>query len=397
MTAEPLLTPYADVADSGDGGMGLYLHVPFCLRKCPYCSFFSVAGGNGRRWDYIRAVEGQVRRIIESGWTEGRQAATIFVGGGTPSLLEPEQLAALLAYFRRHFPMAAEEVETSVEVNPATVGGAELARLCRAGYNRISIGVQSLVDRELREIGRPHTAAEAIRTVHEARGAGFANLNMDLMYGLPAQTVASWEQTLVAAMELEPDHLAVYELTIEEGTPFARRRQQGSLCLPGEDEVMEMMAVTAARTAQAEFSRYEISNYARPGKQCRHNINYWRNGWYAGLGPGAVSCLAGRRCRAIEDIDEFCRRIGSGKEWWSDIEELDAEARLRETVIMGLRMTDGISMTEIARRFNVDILAYYGDILLRLEEQGLVEQSNDRLRLSPAGMVFANQVMARLV
>ncbi|HER62700.1 MAG TPA: coproporphyrinogen III oxidase family protein, partial [Desulfobacteraceae bacterium] len=251
MTAEPLSTPYADVADSGEGGMGLYLHVPFCLRKCPYCSFFSVAGGNGRRSDYIRAVEGQVRRIIESGWMEGRRLDTIFVGGGTPSLLAPEQLAGLLTYFRRHFPMAAEDVETSVEVNPATVGLAEQARLRRAGYNRISIGVQSLVDRELREIGRPHSAAEAIRTVHEAREAGFANLNMDLMYGLPGQTVASWEQTLVAAMELEPDHLAIYELTIEEKTPFARRRRQGNLRLPGEDEVMEMMAVTAARTAQA--------------------------------------------------------------------------------------------------------------------------------------------------
>lgn len=346
---------------------------------------------------YVHAVEGQIQWVVESGWLENRKVATIFFGGGTPSILGPEMLAGLLKQFRRHFSMIVDEVETSIEVNPATVDYSDLAQLYQAGFNRISIGVQSLSDNELRKIGRPHSAIEAIRTITDARKAGFSNLNIDLMYGLPDQTVASWEQTLRSVLQEAPDHLAIYELTVEEGTPIALLIQQGKLNLPSEDEVMEMMGVTESMVSNAGVSRYEISNYARPGRECRHNINYWQNGWYVGLGPGAVSCLGGRRYTGVADIDEYCRRIASGKDWWSDMEELDREARFRETVVMGLRMMDGISREELVHRFGLDVFDYYTKILERLEQQRLVNIEGDRLRLTQVGMNFANQVMVLLV
>lgn len=397
MTAAPLSIPFADTPAPGHGEMGLYLHVPFCLRKCPYCSFFSVAGARELHGGYVRAVKGQMARMLESGRIGDHKVATVFVGGGTPSILAPDKLTDLLAQFHDGFIMAAGEVETSIEVNPATVGYPELVQLSRGGFNRISIGVQSLADRELRELGRPHTADDALRTIADARKAGFANLNIDLMYGLPGQTVGGWEKTLARALAEGPDHLALYELTIEEGTPFARQQQQGGLELPPEDAVLDMMAATAETIAGAGFSRYEISNYARPGRECCHNLNYWRNGWYVGLGPGAVSCLAGRRYTAVADVGEYCRRIAAGEEWWSDEEELDPEARFRETVVMGLRMTDGISLAELRRRFGLNVSEYYGDALRQLEQHCLVAVQGDRLRLTPAGMNLANQVMVRLV
>ena len=397
MIAVPLSTPYANTPAAGRGEMGLYVHVPFCLQKCPYCSFFSVAGESEMHGKYIQAVTGQIQPVIESGWIEDRQVATIFFGGGTPSIVAPKMLAGLLRQFHKHFSMIKKEVETSIEVNPATVNYSDLAQLHQAGFNRISIGVQSLSDGELLEIGRPHTAADAIQTIADARKAEFTYLNIDLMYGLPGQTVASWTETLQKALQEEPDHLALYELTVEEGTPFALQQHQGNLKLPTEDEVMEMMGVTEEMVSKAGFLRYEISNYARPGCECRHNINYWQNGWYVGLGSGAVSCLGGRRYTGVADIDEYCRRIVSGQDWWSDKEELDPEARFRETVVMGLRMTAGISREELVRRFGLDIFDYYKDILHHLEQQRLVAIQGDRFRLTPVGMNFANQVMALLV
>lgn len=377
--------------------MGLYLHVPFCLRKCPYCSFFSVAGNEALQTEYVRAVEGQLQRVIEHDWSEDKKVATIFIGGGTPTILKPELLSGLLAQFHHRFSMVTGEVETSVEVNPATVNFSDLVHLRKEGYNRISIGAQSFSDIELQEIGRPHSVSDAIKTITDTRKAGFLNLNIDLMYGLPGQTVASWTKTLHMAMDQRPDHLAIYELTIEEGTTFEFQQRQGKLRLPSEDEVMDMMSVTEDIVSSAGFTRYEISNYALPGRECQHNINYWRNGWYVGLGPGAVSCLAGRRFKTIEDIGEYCRKIASGEEWWIDIEELDREARFRETVVMGLRMTEGVSMAGLNKRFGLDVLDYYRTVLSGLEQQNLIEIQGDRLQLTPTGMNLANQVMAQLV
>ncbi|NOX80998.1 MAG: coproporphyrinogen III oxidase family protein, partial [Deltaproteobacteria bacterium] len=255
----------------------------------------------------------------------------------------------------------------------------------------------SFRDDELRRLGRLHTAAAARQTVSWARRAGFTNLSLDLMYGLPGQRLAGWLETLRQALDLEPEHLSIYELTVEEGTPFAGRARRGNLNLPAEEEVLAMMEATLTRLAAAGYRRYEISSYARPGRECRHNINYWRNGSYIGLGAGAVSCLDGRRLSGVADVEDYCCRLESGRPVWSDVEQLDREARFRETVIMGLRMTAGVSVAELRRRFDIDLPAYYGPTLAALLDQDLLVHDRERLRLSARGLVLANRVMAELV
>ena len=389
------MIPFADPGT--DAELGLYLHVPFCLRKCPYCSFFSVPVSTEKAVRYCQALAQQIDWLAAADWSGGRPFATIFFGGGTPSILPVPDLAVLLRDCRAKFPWAAAEIEISIEVNPATVGEIELRQLRRAGFNRLSVGVQSLDDAELQALGRPHNGAEARAVVAAARRAGFANLNLDLMFGLPGQTAKGWRRTLQAALDLEPEHLAIYELTIEENTPFAVLLAQGKLVLPDEDEVLAMMASTAETTTRAGLHRYEISNYARPGRECRHNLNYWHNGDYLGLGAGAVSCLDGRRYAAVEDIARYCHLVEARQEPWAGVEELALEARFRETVIMGLRLTTGVSLTALERRFGLRAVDYYGPILRRLAEQGLVASTGDTLRLTATGLALANQVMAELV
>ena len=389
--------------------LGLYLHVPFCLRKCGYCSFYSEAGRQDCS-SYLAAVTRQIRQFSRRGdpcdrpanpgeyeiRPYERQLTSIFFGGGTPTMLPPEALCALLAECRQCFPCA-EEAEISLEANPATVDLAALHTLRQAGFNRLSLGVQSLHDAELRQLGRPHTAAEAAQTAKLAQQAGFATLNLDLMYGLPGQTLPSWRETLAQALALRPQHLSIYELTIEEGTPFARQQEQGELALPDEDTVLLMLEATQQMTEEAVFRRYEISNYALIGCECRHNINYWRNGDYIGIGPGAVSCLDGTRRSAAADVAEFCRRMENGGLVWDDEEHLEPEAAFRESVVIGLRMTAGVSLDELRRRFGIDAAAYYGKTLTRLTGQTLLELADGRLRLTAQGLLLANAVMAELV
>ncbi|GAB4339935.1 MAG: radical SAM family heme chaperone HemW [Desulfobulbaceae bacterium] len=389
--------PCADLTSPGRERTGLYLHVPFCLRKCPYCGFFSQADEPALHRGFLEAVARQAAWFRKSGLAEGCRVDTVFVGGGTPSLLPPPLLTELLDLLRDAFPLSGREIEFSVEVNPATLRPETMEALRRGGCNRLSIGVQSFADEELRAIGRPHTAADGVRAVRAARTAGFTNCSLDLMYGLPGQTVKSWEQTLATALGLALNHLAIYELTIEEGTPFSEAREQGKLALPSEEEVVAMMETTERMTVAAGFVRYEISNYARPGRECRHNCNYWHNGWYVGLGPGAVSCLDGWRVGAVPDVREFQRRLVAGRDWWSWEERLEGVERFRETVVMGLRMSEGISLSGLGKRFGLDLREYYGPTLERLVSRGMVEISGDRLRLTSAGMRLANPVMAELV
>ncbi len=379
-----------------DRTFGLYLHLPFCRARCPYCGFFSLAGRDELIDTYLHSLRHQAGEMAARPWARQRRPATIFFGGGTPSLLGPERLADLLCHCLRHF-RAPAGIEISLEVNPATVDGPALACLRRAGFNRISIGVQSLDDRLLARIGRIHSAADAVRCARLARQAGFTNLGLDLMYGLPGQDAVAWRQTLEEALALEPDHLSIYELTLEEGTRFARRAAAGELNLPAEEEILAMMACTDGLLAEAGLERYEISSYARPGLECAHNLNYWQNGSYIGLGAGAVSCLSGRRLAAVADVEEFCRRLAAGEPVWSEEEELGVEARFRETVVMGLRMVRGVSLAGLEGRFGLHAGSYYGDILARLVDQGLLAVSDGFLHLTGRGLMVADAVMAELV
>ena len=376
---------------------GIYIHVPFCVRKCSYCSFYSVAG-QGKWFDqYVAAVHAQIKQAAQSRWSRERKVESIFFGGGTPTVLDPEQLVFLLQQCGLRFGCQHEEIEISVEVNPATIDYDGLVRLRRGGFNRISIGVQSLNDLELKRLGRLHTVDDALHTVAMARKAGFYNLSMDLMYGLPGQGVAGWQQTLDRALAVAPDHLSIYELTLEQGTPFFVRAGQGELDLPDEDEVLAMMDHTCRTLEQSGLQRYEISNYARPGHECRHNVNYWNNGSYFGFGPGAVTCKSGRRTTTLADVKQFCERMQSGQLVCVDEEELTPEERFRETVIMGLRMTRGVSLNALEKRFGINLITYYGATLDQLMRQQLLEVQQGRLRLTDRGLLLANTVMAELV
>ena len=377
-------------------GPGLYLHVPFCLQKCPYCSFYSLSGRLDLNTRFTAAVNRQMERFAARRETQEQPLATIFFGGGTPSMLPPTILIDLLQACLGRFPYA-DELEISIEVNPATIDQEGLQLLRRGGFNRLSIGVQSFNNQELKRIGRAHSANEAIQTVCMARQAGFTNISLDLMYGLPGQDEQSWQANLNQALALEPDHLSLYELTIEEDTPFARQLDTGTLQLPDEEKVLAMMETTRRLTSGGGLSRYEISNYARPGFECRHNINYWQNGSYIGLGPGAVSRLGPTRFTAIADVERFCERMEQNQEIRQEEETLDKETRFRETVIMGLRMTKGISIDALKQRFGIDPAVYYGTTLDRLMAQELVEIQQGWLRLTEPGLLLANTVMAELV
>jgi len=400
MTAQPCLTnpPEGMAIHPKRPCSALYLHVPFCLQKCPYCSFFSLAGKNHLQPLYAKAVSMQIRQTASNCANESCLLETIFFGGGTPTLLPADILARLLGDCLNAFPVATDkELEITIEVNPATVDKNDLTILRLAGFNRLSIGVQSLTELELALLGRPHTALDARQTFSDARQAGFTNINLDLMYGLPGQRIADWRYNLEQALALAPEHLSLYELTIEEGTPFAKQVRRGSLRLPSEEDVLAMLEETKILVRQAGFTRYEISNYGRSGFQCRHNINYWQNRSYIGLGPGAVGCLNHTRYTATKDIEQFAEHIAAGKPIWEDEEHLTKEERFRETVIMGLRMTSGISIAGLQKRFGIDPLAYYGPTLDRLIEHGLLRHDNDHLRLSKRGLLLANTVMAQLV
>ena len=376
---------------------GLYVHVPFCRRKCGYCSFFSFAPQPGDLERFCSSLRLQMRQMAELPEVAGLSFSTIFFGGGTPSILPPPILAELLAELRCLFAFSVDEPEISIEVNPGTIDGDGLFALRRAGFNRLSIGVQSLDDRELFLLGRIHSREEALATIAAARRGGFENVSFDLMYGLPDQTVAGWRHTLDLALALEPVHLSMYELTVEPGTDFARQARAGAWVLPSEDEVVMMMAAISSAIGVNPLQRYEISNYAVPGWECRHNCNYWDNGRYLGLGPGAVSSMAGVRRTAVADLAEFCRRIDAGHPVWQEEERLDPEAAFRETVVMGLRMLTGVSITGLRQRFGFDLPAYYGPTLDRLIGAGLLVLEGDRLRLSATGLPLANPVMAELV
>ncbi|MDU9049905.1 MAG: radical SAM family heme chaperone HemW [Candidatus Electrothrix sp. Rat3] len=376
--------------------LGLYIHIPFCLRKCPYCSFYSLAGRTDLYHRYAQAISTQLCSFTEEYCDQQRPLTSIFFGGGTPTLLPSETLNSLLTECLDRFPYA-DEAEISIEVNPATVDARGLAALRRAGFNRLSIGVQSLDDSELLLLGRPHRVDDAVKTVRLAREAGFDNINLDLMYGLPGQALHAWQTTLDRALALQPEHLSIYELTIEEGTPFARLREQGTFALPDEETILLMLDETQQALNQAGFNRYEISNYAQPGYQCCHNINYWRNGEYIGLGAGAVAFLNGIRYTAIADADQFCECLENGREVWTEKEKLDRDAAFRETVIMGLRMTAGIYLPELTERFALNAEVYYSETLHRLIRQGMLHLMHDRLQLTAQGFLLADAVMAELV
>ena len=368
----------------------LYIHIPFCEKKCGYCAFASVAGARELYRPYCTALLEELSRLPR------RQLSTLFFGGGTPTSLPADLLCELLDFIRQHFSFA-EGAEISMEANPGTVSFESLRRLRMAGVNRISFGVQSFDDDELRTLGRIHNAEEAREAVRMARDAGFNNFSLDLMYGLPDQDAQAFGFSLRCALELHPHHISLYQLTPEEGTPLFTALREGRLTLPGEEDILNMDSLVNKVTGEAGFEHYETSNYALPGYRCRHNIRYWRNEEWFAAGAAAVSFVQGCRERREESPRCYIKKITAGEDAVVERESLDLEASFRETVIMGLRMMEGVELSELWRRFHLEPRQYYGGLLQKLMDQGLVERTPTHLRLSSAGHPLANMVMAELV
>lgn len=373
---------------------GLYVHIPFCRSKCAYCAFVSYPLKNFNPTPYLAALYKEID--FWSARVQNDQFDSIFIGGGTPTILPAEELTKLLATLQEKFTVSSK-AEISIETNPNTVNPDNLAGLFHSGFNRLSIGIQSLNDQTLRLIDRSHTAAEGKEALYSARKAGFKNVNLDLIYGLPEQTVEQWLNTLEEALELDPEHLSTYQLSIDPGSRFADKITLGKLQLPGDDQVANMAEKTLEIMAASNLKRYEISNYARPGNRCRHNLIYWQNDSYLGLGAGAVSNWAGFRIRNTPDPKLYAKSLLNDEPAWLESEALPREASFRETVIMGLRLPEGIDLPSLKERFKIDLEEYYGEILRKLILRELIEIKAGKLRLTKSALPFANQVLAELV
>lgn len=371
-----------------------YVHIPFCLRKCPYCDFVSYAGREHLIESYVGAVVTEAQAVAAS--LPGRKLATAYLGGGTPSLLPAREVERVLGALDRAWGIAAG-AEVTLEANPGTVDEAKLAELRRLGINRLSLGVQSLDDGALAALGRLHTAQEAVAAYHMARDGGFDNVCLDLMYALPEQTAASWRLQLQKAIELDPEHISAYGLTIENGTEFWRRAAAGELALPDEDEQLDMYGAARAMLGAAGYRQYEISNWARAGRECRHNQAYWRGEEYVGLGAAAHSLVRGTRRSNVEDVEVYIAAVESAEAPTASEESLSGRRGLGEAIMLGLRTVEGVDLEAAQQRFGVDAWAEHADSIRELEKLALLSRTERGIRLTERGMVLADEVAMRFL
>jgi oxygen-independent coproporphyrinogen-3 oxidase len=369
---------------------GVYVHIPFCVKKCGYCDFNAYSGY--REATRARYVDALCCEIIARAEADVR-VPTIFFGGGTPTVLSAADLARIRDAIVGSFAVA-PNAEISIEANPSDASPEYLGALRTAGFNRLSFGVQTFNDRLLKTIDRLHTGADAHAAVASARTAGFDNVSIDLMFGLPRQTLADWDRSLDEAFALDVPHLSMYGLIVEEGTPFWARRERGRLPLPTENTEVAMFGHAIERSRQAGYMRYEVSNYARPGFACRHNQIYWRNEEYFGFGAGAVSYRDGVRFRNENRPPRYSERVAeSGKavDWE---ERLSESETMGETVMVGLRMANGVDLSAFADRFGTRAEERYAAVIDRFREAGLLEIADGRMRLTERGLFLASDVMS---
>jgi oxygen-independent coproporphyrinogen-3 oxidase len=391
--------------------LSLYVHIPFCSLKCSYCDFNSFAGLEELVRPYVDAL------IVEMGlWSQlarGRPVANVFFGGGTPSLLPIGQVERAMSAIHDRFAVE-PEAEVTLEANPGTVDPEYLRPLLALGVNRLSLGVQSFHDDELATLDRIHSAAEAEEAYRWAREAGFRRINLDLIYGLPQQPVERWQASLERAIELGPDHMSLYALTVEEGTRLAYDIDHGRVPAPDGDAQAAMYEWAEERMAAAGYRQYEISNWARPGQECRHNLVYWRDGDWLGLGAGAHSHLGGFRFADVYSPRRYVQLVGetagAGLPDTSDVaailksmrqvnfvEEPTPELAMADTVILALRLNEGLSTADFRARFGRDLEEVYGPRLGELVSMGLIERGDGLVRLTARGRLLANEVFLQLL
>ena len=377
----------------------LYLHIPFCERKCAYCDFLSAPADPPVRISYIKKLQEEIAYYGPQ--FKEYQVSSIFFGGGTPTILEGYQLAAILETVKKYFHLVAD-AEITVECNPGTLTAGKAEKLVQAGFNRLSMGLQSADDRELQLLGRIHNFAQFLESYDLARKAGFENINVDLMSALPGQTLKSWQNTLQKVTALRPEHISAYSLIIEEGTPFYERfaedewiREEGGhpRLLPEEEVERQMYELTEAFLHTKGYERYEISNYAKPGYECRHNCGYWTRKDYLGLGLGASSLVEHQRFQNTSDLEEYL-----GQEFQHiNRETLDKKSEMEEFMFLGLRLMAGISRQQFETTFHVTLDSVYGEVLRRLKGEQLMEEVAGYVRLTEHGIDVSNYVLSEFL
>ena len=384
----PLLVPVV---------FGLYVHVPFCAAICNYCNFNRGLFDAALKARYVDALVSEISRIPNpESRIPRRSADTIYFGGGTPSLLEPADVARVIDACERAFDVAADR-EVTLEANPETVDAARLAAFRAAGVNRLSFGVQSFRDDELRRLSRLHGADRARAAVAEARAAGFDNVSIDLMMWLPGQRVADWLASVDAAIAVDPDHLSLYLLEVYPNAPLKEEMARARWSQAPDEDAAEMYVAAMERLEAAGYEQYEISNVARPGRRSRHNLKYWTDGEWFGFGCGAHATYGGVRYKNVSDTEEYVRRIACHGLTAIESRSLTPAERLGDALFTGLRLSDGIDLVAMGRRYGVDIWARYGDELAPFVDSGCLLHEGRRLRLTRQGMLVANEVMAVFV
>lgn len=366
-----------------------YVHIPFCRRRCHYCDFATGLGTAELIDTYVQKLCRQIEQLPVS----NVPLNTLFFGGGTPSLLHPEQLDRIVTALRSRFCFA-EDIEFSLEANPGTVDRAKLAAYRNSGVNRISLGVQAFQMELLEACGRLHGVDEVFQAVEDLQAAGFDDFNLDLIFGLPHQTFQQWQTSLQSVIALNPTHISTYDLTIESETRFGRLYQPGDTPLPTDDTTVEMYLEAIATLTAAGYDHYEISNFARPGRQCRHNRVYWENQSYYGLGMGAAGHIAGRRYLHPRTIAEYFQLVD--REQFPEAETRSLSEQMMDELMVGLRLREGIALSQLEARYGRDRLQTVLDALTPHAERGWVSWTSDRLQLlPPEGWLFSNSVLVR--
>lgn len=372
--------------------LGLYVHIPFCVKKCNYCDFLSAPATKQVQKSYLDTLKKEIMRKRDE-WQE-YEVDTIFIGGGTPTSVPYEELTQVIECIKTQYHLT-KDCEISMECNPGSVSFEALKAYKGVGVNRLSIGLQTTENELLQSLGRIHTYEQFLDTFSMARKVGFDNVNIDIMSALPKQTQKGYEETLKKIVALEPEHISAYSLIVEEGTPFFDMYQQDLLCLPSEEEERNMYYKTKEILEKAGYFRYEISNYAKNGYECRHNKRYWSRKEYLGLGLGASSFVKGTRYKNDDHLSSYMKEEGFLKQY--EVEKLSEKDSMEEFMFLGLRMIEGVSKAEFHQRFRKDIEEVYGEVIHQLKSQALIEEKKERICLTEYGIDVSNTVFAEFL
>lgn len=370
----------------------LYVHIPFCVKKCEYCDFLSGPAGKEIQKTYVQALLKEIQGSVDD---SDREIVSVFIGGGTPSLLDASDISEIMKMLKKKFVFS-DQAEVTIEANPGTLTLQKLRIYRESGINRLSLGLQSVNNDELRMLGRIHDFQGFLESYELARKAGFDNINVDLIFAVPGQTRKGWEYNLRTVAELQPEHVSAYSLIIEEGTPFAEKE----LDLPDEDTEYEMYEDTSRILQEYGYAQYEISNYARDGYICRHNSGYWKRTEYLGLGLGAASLMPWKGSRAVlrfhntENMQEYLQWSGCPKKIRKNETLLSVKEQEEEFMFLGLRMTEGVSETGFYKRFDVPIEEVYGEVLEKYRSMGFMEKNKDLWRFTRQGIHVSNQILS---